>query len=198
MSGVTRQLGELDGGEELHEGLFIGVGRRWRGRSRGGGRPASLAGGFNGARPLASVAERRGAAARSARRHRVTGPLGQARQCKWRGWAARRGARLEQCGLGRRGSGAVLSTGGAASIRVAIDGARHRERRGGTGRQDRSGRAERRAGRPGRVVRMGLRDACAARGCVGWPADADASASLACVLCSSAACTRASCMPCVC
>ena len=130
----------------------------------------------------------------------MTGLLGQAHHCKWRGPAARRGARrralLEQCGLGRRGSGAVLSTGGATSIRVAIDGARHRERQGGTGRQDRSGRAERRTGRPGRVVRMGLRDARAARGCVAWPADA--SASLACVLCSSAACTRASCMPCVC
>ena len=59
MSGVTGQLGELDGGEELHEGLFIGAGRWWRGRSHGGGRPASLAGGFNGARPLASFAERR-------------------------------------------------------------------------------------------------------------------------------------------
>ena len=31
MSGVTGQLGELDGGEELHEGLFISAGRRWRG-----------------------------------------------------------------------------------------------------------------------------------------------------------------------
>ena len=80
---MAGQLGELDGGEELHEGLFIGAGRWWRGRSHGGGRPASLAGGFNGARPLASVAERRGAAARAARRHRVTGPLGQAHQCKW-------------------------------------------------------------------------------------------------------------------
>ena len=82
-------------------------------------------------------------------------------------------------------NGCVLrrTTGGAVSIRVAIDGARHRERRGSTGRQDRSGRAERRAGRPGRVVRVGLRDARAARGCVAWPADA--SASLACVLCSS-------------
>ena len=69
---------------------------------------------------------------------------------------------------------------------------------GEAAQDDKIGRAgaERRAGRPGRVVRMGLRDARAARGCVAWPADA--TASLACVLCSSAACTRASCMPCVC
>jgi hypothetical protein len=33
MSGVTGQLGELDGGEELHEGLFISAGRRWRGEA---------------------------------------------------------------------------------------------------------------------------------------------------------------------
>ena len=36
MSGVTGHLGELDGGEELHEGLFISAGRRWRGRGSGG------------------------------------------------------------------------------------------------------------------------------------------------------------------
>jgi hypothetical protein len=46
MSGVTGQLGELDGGEELHEGLFIGAGRRWRGRGSGarGGRRGKLRG----------------------------------------------------------------------------------------------------------------------------------------------------------
>jgi len=44
MGGVAGQFGEFDGGEELHEGLFIGAGRRWRGGGSGG-RPASISGG---------------------------------------------------------------------------------------------------------------------------------------------------------
>ena len=70
------QLGELGGGVELHEDLKGGGGKR----AAVAGRPAGLQLAFNGVGAGLVVVERREVAARAARRHRVTGWLGQAHQ----------------------------------------------------------------------------------------------------------------------
>ena len=145
------QLGELSGGVELHEGLFIGVERWWREGGSGGWSAGGLAahlqwrGGGFGRRGAARSGGASGEAAQGDGTARAGAPVS-----KWRGRAARRGARrrvlLEQCRLGRRGvdGGAVPSdgrrgehkaTGRVVQARAARRASRTHGARGGTGTQ---------------------------------------------------------------